>query len=171
MYRDLKFKETLQASFAIKNLNIPPNLCVSSPPQPDQLAKLKILGNLREVLSDLQDIQPCLSQVWNCDEIGFDTNGSWSNIICTYTFFPGELIWSTHTGEISPFWCISLIFSLSYVSCFFPPVSYHKSTHYTQYLHYNIPSDWIVQNLPSGYHLVKASLKTRSQTSAVIYTL
>ena len=40
--------------------------------------------------SDINDIQPRSTQVWNCDEVGFDPNGRWHNVICTYTFFQGE---------------------------------------------------------------------------------
>ena len=34
---------------------------------------------------------------------------------------------------------------------FHPPVVVHQSTHYTQDIHYNIPSDWVVHNSPLGY--------------------
>ena len=33
--------------------------------------------------SDLSDIQPRSTQLWNCDEVGIDPNVRWSNIICT----------------------------------------------------------------------------------------
>ena len=42
--------------------------------------------------SDLNDIQPRDTQVWNCYEIRFDTNGRWNNFICTYKLFQGEQI-------------------------------------------------------------------------------
>ena len=32
-----------------------------------------------------------------------------------------------------------------------PLVMVHQSTHYTKYIHYNIPSDWVVHNSLSGY--------------------
>ena len=72
-------------------------------------------------------------------------------MVCTYKLFTGDRLWSNKTGEISSLWCTSLIFTRSYGQCFIPPVVVHQSTHYTQDLHYNIPSDWIVQNSPSGY--------------------
>ena len=49
--------------------------------------------------SDLNDIQPRATQVWNCDKIGFDTNGRWNKVICTYNLFQGERIWKVKTGE------------------------------------------------------------------------
>ena len=39
---------------------------------------------------DLNNIQPRSMQAWNCDETGFDTNGKWNKVICTYNFFPGK---------------------------------------------------------------------------------
>jgi hypothetical protein len=44
---------------------------------------------------DLKDIQPRDDQVWNCDEIGFDPNGSWYKIICT-----GDLIYGIPSNWI-----------------------------------------------------------------------
>ena len=32
---------------------------------------------------DLNEIQPRATQVLNCDEIGFDTNGRWNKVIFT----------------------------------------------------------------------------------------
>ena len=51
---------------------------------------------------DLNDIQPRATQVWNCDNIGFDINGKWNNVICTYKFFHGEQMCEVQTGEQSP---------------------------------------------------------------------
>ena len=49
--------------------------------------------------SDLNDIQPRATQVWNCDEIGFDPNVRCNKGICTYKFFQGEGMWKVKTGE------------------------------------------------------------------------
>ena len=35
------------------------------------------------VPKDLKEIQPRPSQFGNCDEIGFDPNGSWLRVFCT----------------------------------------------------------------------------------------
>ena len=40
--------------------------------------------------SDINYIQPRDTQLWNCDEVGFDTNGRWIKVICIYKFFQGE---------------------------------------------------------------------------------
>ena len=37
--------------------------------------------------SDLNDIKPRSTQVWNCDEVGFDPNGIWDKVICAYKSF------------------------------------------------------------------------------------
>ena len=63
----------------------------------------------------------------------------------------GDRLWSTQTGEIAPLWCTALIFDRTGGNYFIPPVLLHQSNHYTQDLHYNIPSDWVVHNSPSGY--------------------
>ena len=39
----------------------------------------------------------------------------------------------------------------NYGQCFIPLVLMHQSNHYTQVLHYNIPSDWVSHNLLSVY--------------------
>ena len=35
------------------------------------------------ITSDLNDIQQIATQLWNCDEIGFDPNVSQKKFICT----------------------------------------------------------------------------------------
>ena len=32
---------------------------------------------------DLHQIQPWATQVWNCDEIGFDPKSKWHKVVCT----------------------------------------------------------------------------------------
>ena len=61
--------------------------------------------------SDLNGIQPNETQVWNCDEVGFDPNGRWNKAICNYKFFQGEQIRRLKTGEQAPFWCTLLVFT------------------------------------------------------------
>ena len=103
------------------------------------------------VPKDLKEIQPHPSQVWNCDEIGFDLNGSWIRVVCTYKLFTGKHIWKYQTGERAPFWCTALIFTRSDGQCFVPPMIVHQAENYTHDLHWNLPSDWLVHNTPSVY--------------------
>ena len=65
----------------------------------------------KTVPKNLKEIQPHPSQVYNYDEIGFDPNGSWLRVVCTYKFFTGKLIWKSQTGERAPLWCTYLIFT------------------------------------------------------------
>ena len=71
-------------------------------------------------------------------------------MVCTYKFFMVDRVWSTHTSERSQFLCTSLIFTHTDGQCFATPMVVQHITHYNQYLHYNIPSDWVVHNSPSG---------------------
>ena len=100
MYRNLKHQETLYASLAIQNLKSPVSF---SPPHLYQPTQLSLPVKIHVVLPGLQDIQPLTLQVWNCDDIGFDLNGNWNNMVCTYKFFRGDRLWRTHTDERSPF--------------------------------------------------------------------
>ena len=81
----------------------------------------------RIVTEDLKEIQPRPYQVCNFDEIGFDPNGSWLIVVCTYKFITGKHIWKYQTGEISPFWCTALIFTRAYGQFFVPPVIIHQA--------------------------------------------
>ena len=59
-------------------------------------------SSLTAVPEGLEDIKPRPSQVCNCNEIGFDPNGSWRKVVCTYKFFTGDRMWRTQTVERSP---------------------------------------------------------------------
>ena len=37
----------------------------------------------------LHQIQQRSTQVCNCDEIGFEPNGKWNKVVCTYKLFQG----------------------------------------------------------------------------------
>ena len=67
--------------------------------------------NPKKLPEDLKYIQYWTSQVLNCDEIGFDFNGSWRKVVCTYKLFTGERIWRNQTGDKEPFYCTALIFT------------------------------------------------------------
>ena len=62
---------------------------------------------------DLHQIQLRATQVWNCDEIGFDPNSKWHKVVCTYKFFQGKILWKVKTGEHAPFWCNLIVFTIS----------------------------------------------------------
>ena len=72
-------------------------------------------------------------------------------MVFTYKSFTGDRIWRTHTGDISPFWFTDLVFTISDCQCFMSPVIVQQADNYTQYIHYNIPKDWVVHNTPYGY--------------------
>ena len=117
--------------------------------------------------SDLNDIQPRATQVWNCDEVGFDPNGRWSKVICTYKFFQGEQKWKVKTGERSSFWCTLLVFTQADGECFTPPIIVHRYKEYSQDLHYNIPLDWIIHHTPYSYIYRDGWLKAMTQLSNI----
>jgi hypothetical protein len=106
---------------------------------------------LTKVPPDLEDIQPRSDQVWNCDEIGFDPNGKWHRIVCTYKWSPSEKIWKTQTGERAPFWVTILFFTRADGQCFIPPTVVHQGTEGTADFLLNLPGNWIVHITPSGY--------------------
>ena len=111
------------------------------------------------VPEELKEIQPHPYQVWNFDEIGFDPNGSWLRVVCTYKLFTGRYIWKYQTGERSPFWCTDLIFTIAYVQFFVPPVIIQQAENYTQDHLQNLLSDWIVHNTTSGYMVSNGWMK------------
>ena len=57
---------------------------------------------------DLHQIQSRATQVWNCDEIGFDPNGKWRKVVCTYELFQGERMRKAQTVERAPLWLVHL---------------------------------------------------------------
>ena len=142
MYKDLKYQDTIQASLGIQDLKSPE---YSSPPQQYQLTEMNLPVNL-------QDIQPRPYQVWNCYDIGFDTDVNWRNIVCTYNFFMCDRVWRTQTDKIAPLWRTELIFTWAGGQSFIPPFMVHQITHYNQDIHWhNISSDWVLHHLLSVY--------------------
>ena len=104
----------------------------------------KTLAELTIIPKDLADIQPRLSQCWNCDKIGLDPNGNWVKIVCTYKWCPAERMWKAQTGERAPFWVTLLLFTRADGQCFIPPMVIHQSSEHTYNYNLYIPSDWIV---------------------------
>ena len=117
--------------------------------------------------SDLNDIQPRDTQVWNCDEVGFDINRRWSKVICTYNLFQGERMWKVQTEERSPLWCTLIVSTRSDGKCFMSPIIVHQDKDYSQYMYYNVPLDWIVHHTPSGYMDKDMWIKSMTQFSNV----
>ena len=88
MCRDLKHKDILQVYLAIQNMKLPFFL---SSPQKYQPPELNLPGNLQEVPTDIQEIQPFPSQVWNFDYIVFGLKRSLYKMVCTYDWFQTTL--------------------------------------------------------------------------------
>ena len=66
MYRELKHQDILQSLLEIQKLKFPVSF---SSPLIYQPTEPRLPVKLQEVPSDLQDIQPRPSKVWNCDNI------------------------------------------------------------------------------------------------------
>ena len=97
MYRYIRQQESEEATELILNLcdEFNSNNTTVSPPRTPNISieQPKMSLDPKSLPEDLKQIQPRPSQVWNCDEIGFDPNGSWLKVICTYKFFTGQRIW------------------------------------------------------------------------------
>ena len=119
------------------------------------------------ISSDLKYIRPRATQVRNYDKVGFDPNGIWRKVICTYKFFQGKLTRKVQTEEREPLWCTLLVFIWTDGKWFVPPVIVHQAKDYSQDLHYNVPLDWIVHHTPSGYMDRDGWLKSMNQFSNV----
>ena len=102
MYRDIREQESEEAKELILNILSDlssKNTSLSSP----ITTKISIQQptmhlDPKTVPEDINEIQPRPSQVWNCDDIGFNSNVSWLIVVCTYKFFTGKLIWKSQTG-------------------------------------------------------------------------
>ena len=140
MYREIRKQETVQVSLLLQGLRVncePTKAAGASPATPNLSMPLQPTitiypTTVTTVPEDLEDIQPRPYQVWNCENIGFDTNGSWRKVVYTYKLFTGERVWSTQTGETEPFWCTDIIFIRSDGQFFIPPVIVHYAENYTQ---------------------------------------
>ena len=119
------------------------------------------------VPSDLNEIQPRGTQVWNCDEVGFDPNGRWNKVICTSKFFQGERMWKMQNEERAPLWCTLLVFTRGDGQCFVPPIILHQSKEYSQDIHFNLPLYCTVHHTPSGYMNRYSWIKSMTQISNI----
>ena len=105
----------------------------------------------KTIPKDLKEIQPLPSQVWNYDEIGFNPTVTCLRVVCTYKLFTGKCLCKYKTGERSPCWCTALIFARADGQYFMPPMIVNQEEKYTQDIHWNLPSDWLVHNTLLGY--------------------
>ena len=98
-YRLIREQEIEEATELILNIcaNLKSNnTSLSSSIAPNILIQQPTMNlEPKTVPKDLKEIQPCPSQVWDCDEIGFDPNGSWLRLIYTYKFFTWKRIWKS----------------------------------------------------------------------------
>ena len=101
--------------------------------------------------SDLNYIQLISTRVCNCDENGFDPNGSRDKVIYTYKSFQGEQIRKVKTGDRAPFWCMLLVFTQYDGKFFLSPIVVHQSTEYSEYIHFNIPLERTFHHTTYGY--------------------
>ena len=60
---------------------------------------------------ELHQIQLRATQVWNCDEIGFNPNSTWRKVVCTYKYFQGDRMWKVQTVKRAPLWRTLIVFT------------------------------------------------------------
>ena len=101
--------------------------------------------------SELNDIQPKSTQVCNCNEIGFDINGIWINVSCTYKFFQGKRMWKVQTGERAPLSCTFHVLTWDDGQYFMPPIIFQQANDYSQDIQFNIPLVWKFHQTTSMY--------------------
>ena len=99
--------------------------------------------------SVVYNIQLILSQLWNCNEIRFETNGNWFKVVLNLNSHTSHKVRNTQTGQRAPFCCTLLVFTWSYDQLFLFLILIHYLDEYTQNLHNNIPYDWFVCHAPS----------------------
>ena len=94
MYRDIREQESGEATELILNIraNLNSNNTSSKSPITPKISIQQPTMPLdpKKVPRDLKKIQPHPSQVWNCDEIGFDPNGSGSELYVPTSFSRGN---------------------------------------------------------------------------------
>ena len=74
------------------------------------------------ISSELNDIQPRSTPVWNCDQIGFDPNGRRNKVICNCKLLQGEQMRKVQTGELAPLCWTLLVFNQDYEKWFMSPI-------------------------------------------------
>ena len=95
MYSDIKNKEETNAALLLTSMSDHKDIKKVS----EKAVNLhdnnqnKFPFQLRTIVpTDLHRIQPRATQVWNCDEIGFDPNGKWHKVVCNCKLSQGEIM-------------------------------------------------------------------------------
>ena len=78
-------------------------------------------------------------------------------------------MWRTHSGEREPLWCTALVFACVDGNFFLPTILVHHITHYTQYIHYNIPSYWVIHYPPLVYVYPEGCLNPMDHVSYICF--
>ena len=95
MYSDIKNKEETNADLMLtskldhKDINQISKTTVKSHENYQKEFNFQVR---RIVPPEIHQIRPRDTQVWNCDEIGFEPNGKWHKVLCTYKLFQEEII-------------------------------------------------------------------------------
>ena len=83
MYSDIKNKEEISAALLLTRMSDHEDI--------NKVSETKVKSHdnhhRKIVPSDLHQIQPRATQVWNYDKIEFDPNGKWRKVVCTYKYF------------------------------------------------------------------------------------
>ena len=103
------------------------------------------------VPTNLHQIQPRTTQLWRCDDTGFDPNGKWNKAVRNYKLFQREIMWKVKNIGSAPLWYTIILFSRADVKCLMPPIVSQKAKDYFQDIHHNIPLYFKVHHTPSGY--------------------
>ena len=109
MYSDIKNKEETNAALLLTSMSYHEdiNKVSETTVNPHENHHNEFPLQVRTIVPpDLHQIQPRATQVWNCDEIGFDPNGKWRKVVCAYKYFQGERMRKAQTGDRAPFWCV-----------------------------------------------------------------
>ena len=85
MYSDIKNKEEINAALLLTSMSDHEDINKVS----ETTLNSHDNHHITIVTPDLHQIQPRATQVWNCDEIGFNPNGKWRKVVCTYKYFQG----------------------------------------------------------------------------------
>ena len=122
MYSDIRNKEEMNTAFLITSMSDNEDINKVN----KTTVNSHVNNNRKIVPPDLHKIQPRATQLWNFDEIGFDPNGKWRKVVCTYKYFQGEIMWKVQTGERAPLLCTLLVFTRADGQCFMTPVIVHQ---------------------------------------------
>ena len=92
MYRDINNKEETNAALLLISMSDHEDIkkVIKTTLNSPENHQKEIPFRVRTIVPPaLHQIQPRATQVWNCDEIGFDLNNKWHKVVCTYMYFQG----------------------------------------------------------------------------------